>query len=287
MKIFPRSRPRGFTLIEIMVALAVFGLVLAAIYASWTLIIKSAELGLSASARIQRERIALATLEESLGCVRSFQSDLRHYGFVADNNDNGMLSFVAQLPESFPRGGRFGDFDVRRVTFSIEDGPDSGPELVLRQNPILMDVDEDERNHPLVLAKDVDKMTFEFWDERKGEWVDTWDATNQLPKLLKLTLEFVRKDPRSSGMGFTKREKVARLIQLPSVMVPTALQRPGVPGQAPGQVPGQVPGQPPAGGVPGSVPGQLPGQVPGQNNPGNLQQRFQQRYGLPNQGFRQ
>jgi general secretion pathway protein J len=277
VKLLVQSRRAAFTLVEIMMALAIFGLVLAAIYASWTLIIKSAQLGLEASARIQRERIALRTVEEALGCVRSFEADRQHYGFVAENGDGGMLSFVAQLPESFPRGGRFGDFDVRRVTFTLESGADSSSDLVLRQSPVLMDLDQDERDHPLVLARGVDKMSFEFWDDRKKDWVDEWTATNQLPKMIKLTLDFVRQDPRSPGAGFANREEVSRIIQLPSIMVPRAIQRPGAPGQQPGQLPGQAPGQPPVGGVPGSVPGQLPGQA----NPGN----FQPRNGLQNPNF--
>jgi len=238
------SSGRGFTLIEIMMALAIFGLLLAAIYASWTLIVRSATIGLQASARIQRERIALRTIEESLGCVRSFEADREHYGFVAENGDGGYLSFVARLPESFPRGGRFGDFDVRRVTFSLESGPASQSQLVLRQHPILMEMDETEKDHPLVLAKGVDKMEFEFWDDRKKDWVDEWTATNQLPKLLKLTLGFVRSGP--GGSAASQHEEVSRLIQLPSIMVPAALQRPGPqPGQPPGAPPGAPPGTPP------------------------------------------
>lgn len=226
---------RGFTLIEIMMAMAIFGLLLAAIYASWTLIIRSAKIGLEASARIQRERIALRTIEESLGCVRSFEADRRHYGFVAENGEGGYLSFVARLPESFPRGGRFGDFDVRRVTFSVENSQDSLSQLVLRQHPILMEMDQDEQNHPLVLARGVNKMEFEFWDDRKKDWVDDWTATNQLPKMLKLTLSFTRPGP-GGQVSVASREEVSRIIQLPSVMVPTAVQRPGQPGQ-PGQPP--------------------------------------------------
>jgi len=231
---------RGFTLIEIMMALAIFGLLLAAVYASWTLIVRSAQIGLQASARIQRERIALRTIEESLGCVRSFEADRQHYGFVAENGDGGYLSFVARLPESFPRGGRFGDFDVRRVTFSLESGPDSPSQLVLRQNPILMEMDQTEQDKPLVLAKGVNKMEFEFWDDRKKDWVDEWTATNQLPKMLKLTLGFTR--PGSDGYASAPRTEVSRIIQLPSIMVPTAIQRPG---QQPGQPPGLPPGTPP------------------------------------------
>ena len=236
MKLRSSTRARrAFTLIEIMMAMAIFGLLLAAIYASWTLIIRSAKIGLEASARIQRERIAQSTIKEALDCVRSFEADRRHYGFVAENGDGGYLSFVARLPESFPRSGRFGDFDVRRVSFSVESGPESQSQLVMRQHPVLMEMDQDEQNHPLVLAKGVSKMEFEFWDDRKKDWVDDWTATNQLPKMLKLTLNFARPGP-GGDTASSAREEVSRIIQLPSVMVPVAVQRPGQPGQ-PGQPP--------------------------------------------------
>jgi general secretion pathway protein J len=223
------SSGHAFTLIEIMMALAIFGLLLTAIYASWTLILRSAKIGLEASARIQRERVALRTIEESLSCVRSFELDRDLYGFVAENGDNGYLSFVARLPESFPRSGRFGDFDVRRVSFSLESGTDSQSQLVLRQMPLLMEMDQEEQNHPLVLARGVSKMAFEFWDDRKKNWVDDWTATNQLPKMLKLSLTFQRSTP--GNVSYQQSEEVSRIIQLPAIMVPAALQRPGPPGQ--------------------------------------------------------
>jgi len=222
------------------------------------LILRSAKIGLEASARIQRERIALRTIEESLSCVRSFEADRKHYGFVAENSDDGVLSFVARLPESFPRGGRFGDFDVRRVSFSLESGPDARSQLVLRQTPVLMEMDQEEIDHPLVLAKGVSKMAFEFWDDRKKDWVDDWTATNQLPKMLKLTLTFRR--TVAGNMSFQQDEEVSRIIQLPSVMVPTAIQRPGQQ---------QQPGQPPGGNqLIRPNPNQNPNLPPNNRNPG-------------------
>jgi general secretion pathway protein J len=223
---------RGFTLIEIMVAMAIFSLVVTAIYATWTLIIKSAKIGLESSARLQRERVAMRSIEEALGSARSFAADLSHYGFVAENGDDGTLSFVARLPESFPRGGRFGDFDVRRVTFSLESGPDARRQLVLRQTPILMDPgkDKDELEHPLVLAAGVDKMAFEFWDSQRNEWIEEWGQTNQLPKMMKVTLGFVSQPGNKPFGTALLREEVSRIIALPAVTVPVMFQRPNTPG---------------------------------------------------------
>ena len=62
MKRASPTREGGFTLIEIMMAMAVFGLVLTAIYATWTLILKSSKLGMAAAAQVQRERISVNRL---------------------------------------------------------------------------------------------------------------------------------------------------------------------------------------------------------------------------------
>lgn len=224
----------GFTLVEILMAMAIFGLVLTAIYATWTLILRSKSIGEAATAQVQRERIAVRVMEEALGSARSFAADVEHYGFVAENGEDGAISFVAKLPASFPRSGRFGDFDVRRVTFSIESGRNFGErELVLRQNPILMDVDEDEKNHPLVLAKGVRDMNFQFWDLRARDWVDDWDQTNQLPRLVKVTLRF------GTSPSAQTRDEVTRIVALPSIAVPANWQRPMPQARAP--VPGAAP----------------------------------------------
>ena len=79
-----------------------------------------------------------------------------------------MLSFTARLPGIFPRNGRFGDFNLRRLTFTVETGKDSEKDLVLRQNPILMEVDPDEQSNPLVLARDVKNFTIECLDTNTG-----------------------------------------------------------------------------------------------------------------------
>ena len=234
---------RAFTLIEILMAMAIFAMVLTAIYATWTAILRGSRVGLEAAAQVQRERVAIQTIEQALTCARAFAVDLEHYGFVAENGSDALLSFVARLPKSFPRGGRFGDFDVRRLEFSLESGPESSKQLVLRQCPLLMEFDQDEKEHPLVLARNVKDLAFEFWDTRAKDWTDTWDQTNQLPKLIRVSLEML--PPKQHGYGYSamKTDKAMRVITLPSITVPAAWQTPNVQRQ-PGIGPGTPPGVP-------------------------------------------
>jgi type II secretion system protein J len=211
----------GFTLVEILVAIGIFSMVLAAIYSTWTAILRSSKVGLEAAAAVQRARIAGRTIEETLGSVQSFALNQSYYSFVSENGSEAMLSFVSRLSPSFPRSGKFAGLDVRRVTFSVDPGKDGGRDLVLRQTPLLMDMDKDEKNYPLVLAKNVKEFKTEFWDTRTQDWIDEWKQTNQIPVLVKVTLKL-----SDNAYSTQVRQQVTRIISLPSVTVQPGWQAP-------------------------------------------------------------
>jgi type II secretion system protein J len=256
---FRPSATRAFTLVEILIAIGIFSMVLAAIYSTWTAILRASKVGLEAAAAVQRARIAGRTIEETLGSVQSFALNQAYYAFVSENGSEATLSFVSRLSPSFPRSGKFAGLDVRRVTFSLEQNHDGGRQLVLRQTPLLMEMDKDERNYPLVLAKNVKEFKTEFWEMRLQDWMDEWKQTNQIPVLVRVTLKLA-----DNAYSTQVRQQVTRIVSLPSVTVQPGWQAPR---QQPG--PGGVgnPGAPGSPGLPGS-PGVLPSPViPG--NPGN------------------
>jgi len=187
MKFKKKSRRGAFTLVEIMIAFAIFGMIVAAIYSTWVLILKSSRVGQEAAAQIQRERITVRTIEDALTCIQSFQASPQYYSFAITNSDPYSLSFTARVPGNFPRNGRFGDFNLRRLTFTVEAGPDSERNLVLRQNPILMEMDPDEQGTPLVLARNVKNFAVECLDTNQG-WVTEWNDTNSIPPRLRYAL---------------------------------------------------------------------------------------------------
>jgi type II secretion system protein J len=206
----------AFTLVEIMVAMAIFSIVIAAIYSTWTLILRATQVGQNTAAQVQRERIALRTIEDSLTCVQSIQASMKYYVFTnfTQNSGQSELSFTARVPDVFPRNGRFGGFNLRRLTFSVRSGAEN--DLVLSQSPVLMDTDPDERQNPLVLARDVRKFTVECWDTHAMDWVKEWDDTNSIPALVRINLEL--------GGGATPELAVTRLVAIPSVTLPSGLQ---------------------------------------------------------------
>jgi prepilin-type N-terminal cleavage/methylation domain-containing protein len=218
----------GFTLIEIMIAIAIFSMVIAAIYSTWAVIMKASLVAQNVAAQAQRQRVTLRTLEDSLMAVESFQASPQYYSFVVEGDENAaVLSFTARVPEIFPRNGKFTDpntgrdFNLRRLTYSLEAGDGNEKNLVLRQNPVLMDMDPDEQQFPLVLARNVRKFTVECWDTNKLDWVTEWLDTNSIPKLLRVGLVL----GGNTAAGVSAPDfSVARVYSLPSQTLPAGRQ---------------------------------------------------------------
>jgi len=239
----------AFTLVEILLAMAIFSIVIAAIYSTWTLIMRASHAGQETAAEVQRQRIVLWTIEDSLTCIQSFQASMKYYSYTnfAGNDNESELSFTARLPEVFPRNGRFGGFNLRRLTFDVEPGLGSEKDLVLRQTPVLMDMDPDERQTPLVLARDVKKFSVECWDTNAMDWVPEWDDTNNIPPVIRVSLALGGNPGANTP---TPQLAVTRLIAIPSSTLPSGLQ-----GNAAG-VGAALPGAgPPNGGIHFQLPG--------------------------------
>jgi general secretion pathway protein J len=214
----PRARAaRGFTIIEVIIALGIFMLIILSIYSIWTGIIKATIAARHAADQAQRARVSMRAIEDALNCAQMFtanmppQNQTAYYNFIADmnNGDFGTLSFVAHLPASFPGVGRYGDNVVRRVWFTCEPGEGPNLNLVMRQGPMLQAADEEFESYKLVLAKDVTMFGFECWGQpdpirrpQEWDWVDHWKSTNSLPTLMRIGLGLGGKsgDPQNMTM---------------------------------------------------------------------------------------
>jgi general secretion pathway protein J len=245
MKAHRHPHARGFTLLELMVALAMLAVIVVAIYSCWYSIVKGAAVAAKAAATGQRTRMAMRTVQDALLSACMYTQNQQYYSFVVGaEGDYSSLSFTAHLPGSFLRSRKFGGAEIRRVNFTIEEGPDAKKQLVLRQNVLLMDPDQDEMDNPVVLARDVSQFIVEFTDPNTGDWTSEWDSTNLLPKKVRITLTLGDKSsdrPQESMVG------TVALIAQP---VQGVWQMP-IGGAGPGPLPGgqQVP---PQGGQPGA-----------------------------------
>ena len=92
----------AFTLLEVLIALAIFLLLIVGIYASWSQILRATRVGLEAAADNQRKRVAMRALEQSLGkltadIAAARDQDARHQLLSSSLSGPPLLS--APLPE--------------------------------------------------------------------------------------------------------------------------------------------------------------------------------------------
>ncbi len=262
----PGRARRAFTLVEIMLAIAIFSMVISAIYASWSTILRATKAGDDAAAEAQRSRLTARTIQEALTSAVLFSVNTPLYVFEGGAGDDfGELSFVARLSASFPGSGYFGDQVVRRLDFTVEQAEDGVNQLVLHQSPLLQTNVTTTNDFSIVLGREVKLFSVEFWDRRTSQWLDTWVQTNQLPEMVRFALAF----GKGSAKDLKPEEVTMRIVRLACLPVPQVMQAVFMPG-APGVPPpgGIVPGAPPF--APGGVgPGMgAPPGAPGMPNVG-------------------
>ena len=209
----------GFTLIEVMVAMAVFSLVMLSLYSTWRIVMQSTSAALKLTARAQRVRIAAQSLEAAFMGAQLFQANAPLYSFLADTSgQNAAVSLASILSDGFPGSGFFQGERLRRVTFTVENGGD----LVMRQNSLLAPVEGDVDSHPIVLVREVSAFQLEFWDLQRGEYVPEWLSTNRLPQVVRVTLGI----GEAGRSGRQPVQRITRVIRIPSSAVAAGLQAP-------------------------------------------------------------
>lgn len=265
-----RTGRRAFTILEVMIAIGIFAMIITAIYATWLAILKGTKAAQNATAAVQRSRIAIRSIEDAFLTVQLFSENLKYYAFVTQSDgDMATVSMVSRLPASFPGVGRYGDQVVRRVSFYVRPAADRGYELMMTQAPMLMATNSTGvEPYSIVLARDVSDFKLEFWDIQKKEWVDEWLYTNQLPRLVSVTLGLGK-----VGNSSQPQDVVTRVVAIPAAAVAGVQtgQGPAVPG---------MPGAPGAPGVPPLQPGQPGYPQPGYPQPG-LPQPFPNQPNFP------
>src|SRR5271154_4321366 len=105
-KLSSRKQSAGFTLIEIMVSIAIFMLIMVGVIACWKCIVNGKIIAEDAAAAAQRARIGIKTVEDALTTAEISTANIQYYAFLTDTSSKfASLSLAGRPPSDFPGSG--------------------------------------------------------------------------------------------------------------------------------------------------------------------------------------
>lgn len=176
------SRQRGFTLIELTIAIAIFAIISVVAFGSLQTTIATRDQVRAHSDRLQRLQRTFLIMQQdfiqaSNRTIRDQLGDRR----PAMLTELGMLEFTRDghvNPLNLPRS------TLQRVAYRLEDGQ------LQRLQWQTLDWPHDPKHHATDLLDEVDSLSFRFLDHNK-EWVETWPPAGAggLPRAVEVRLE--------------------------------------------------------------------------------------------------
>ncbi len=197
----PFSKTRGFTLLEVMLAILLLAMLLAGTFGAVRTATKATQSGEAAVDRINRMRVAQEFLRHQLSRIMPLgfdRDDSTGVNFVFEGDEKSM-KFVAPMPGYLSKGGPYVqtlelDRDGRGLALSFTnmmlngyDPQSLGGGIRSRSRS------KDGRSEPVVLLNQIRRGHFEYrgFDEqgKLDRWTDSWKDKSLTPVMVRVVLE--------------------------------------------------------------------------------------------------
>ena len=228
----PHSRGYGFTLLEVLVAIAVLAVLSMLLYGAFSGLKRTKE-GVErindrqrearmAMARMVRElQMAYLSAHEPVPPTRPVQ---RTVFKGASGIPGDRIDFVAFAHRRLDRDSR--ESDQCEISYYLASNPDNpGVVDLLRRESSIIDLDPEHGGRLEVLATDVDLFDVAFLEPQTIQWLETWDstqATGQLGRLpIQVRIALVLNGGRRSARG--RAQAPIKLITKISIPIQRAL----------------------------------------------------------------
>ncbi len=184
-----KRRARGFTLIEMIVALSLLAFGLALVFGTLRGASKATENAEATAQRGERLRAVQGFLRTQLSAALpiAFAFDVENGRAIFLRGSERKLEFVATMPGYLARGGPY------LQTLELVDG-EKGQKLLFKYQMITPDAPLDSEREPAVLLDGIAEGSFEFrtLEESGGPapWQSEWETRAELPPLLRMNVRF-------------------------------------------------------------------------------------------------
>ncbi len=209
-----RSRADAFTLVEVLIGLAIVAMAMTVVWQSFTAAINAWQRGDELIKDLHHGDFVMDQLVQSLRSAAYFDGSGDIYGFRLEKRRDGrypndILSWVKSGSGLMPYGSRLAH-GLHRVEFTVDRGEAGDDVVMVRVFPHLARDDEDfAEGESWELSPYVQGVEARVYMLEEDEWSDTWDETNAVPSMIELTLYM---EPLS---GDTDPVKMSRIVQVP------------------------------------------------------------------------
>jgi prepilin-type N-terminal cleavage/methylation domain-containing protein len=232
-----QMRRNGFTLVEAIVAVAILGMVAFMMFRSLLSVLDATKIGAEAADHVQRERVAIKTVEDGLRGMVYYEQNQGMYALTVNPDpDAPSFSFVSRVPPNYIGSRDFKGQTLRRLQFSVEYINDKRA-LILEQSHVMRAPDGEEAMPVVrsVLAPDLAEFIIHFWSTSAEDWIDEWTETNSLPSRVKVEMALTRMD----GGLIQLSNVLKREVVIHSVSITKNNQNPALPAAARGRSSGR------------------------------------------------
>lgn len=185
---------KGFTLLELLIAITLLGLIMASLFGGLRLAARSWDAGEARVDRATHLRAVTRFLKNELNSIYPMRWKKATTPALAFVGEKDSIQFIGQLPDHFGVGG------LRLISFSME-SKDKTQTLIMKSAPRHTD-DVDfsslEAAEKTTLMEDVEVMEISYFGaetlEAEPKWYPRWQDPQRLPALIKVSLK-----PRASA----------------------------------------------------------------------------------------
>jgi general secretion pathway protein J len=217
-----RARSRGFTLVELLVAIVILSLISVLIYSAFSSMKRSREGLERVEDRYREGRLAMARMTRELqSAFISLHAPINTALLVEKTSFVGTSGTPADRLD-------FDSFSNRRVdrnshisdqcelSYFGSPNPDgSGVIDLARRVSTTLDLEPKKGGRVEVLATDIDLFDLQYLDPLSGNWLDTWDTTQSVtgqPARLPVQVRIVLVLNGGARQGYARGQGTIRLI---------------------------------------------------------------------------
>jgi len=184
------SRQRGFTLVEVVIALTIVATLLVVMFGSLRVGLAAWQRGDERAEVLERARSITQIVTRTLGAAHPYMTSAQggEAPRLLFEGTSDRVTFVTAAPP-FPSAAPIA---FTAVALSQDAGPVSG--LAVRQKPLPNAVPFDPGLQPALVEGTVSDVRFRYLRESDRVWTERWDAAqeNALPLAVEMTLTIVQ-----------------------------------------------------------------------------------------------